>query len=96
MERIISGPSSSKGCVISLACCIGSFSIACGSLMAMGGTIHEKISFQRGLFLTSLSFVYFISLTDFFNKYFLETTSGRKFQKKYKLLVSDVLDITNK
>lgn len=92
----MSGPSSSKGCVISLACCIGSFSIACGSLMAMGGTIHEKISFQRGLFLTSLSFVYFISLTDFFNKYFLETASGRKFQKKYQLLVSDVLDITNK
>lgn len=84
-----------RGCYISLACSIGSISIACGSLLQLQSTT-ERISIQRGLFLTSLGFLYFISLTDFFNKYLLETQQGIEFRKKYNLMVSDVMDITNK
>lgn len=85
----------SRGCMFALACSIGSMSVACGNLLSLNA-YNEKISFQRGMFITSLGFVYFISLTDFFNKYFLETASGMKFRQKYRLMISDVLDITNK
>lgn len=83
------------GCVFALACSIGSFSMACGSVLSLNA-YNEKISYQRGMFITSLGFVYFISLTDFFRKYFLETASGIKFRQKYRLMTSDILDITNK
>lgn len=82
-------------CYVSLACSIGSISLACGSLFQIPNTT-DRISLQRGLFLTSLGFIYFISLTDFCNKYLLETKHGIKFRKKYRLMVSDVMDMTNK
>lgn len=84
-----------KGCYLSLACSIGSISIACGSLLQIQNST-DRISLQRGLFLTSMGFIYFISLTDFFNKYLLETPQGIKFRKKYRLMMSDVMEITNK
>ncbi|KAM8718438.1 hypothetical protein ACLKA7_001619 [Drosophila subpalustris] len=56
----------------------------------------DRITLQRGLFLTSLGFIYFVSLTDFCNKYLLETKRGKQFRDKYRLMVSDVLEITNK
>lgn len=87
--------SGTKNCAFSLACSIGSMGIVCGSLVSISAT-NEKLTFQRGLFITLMSFVYFISLTDFFNKYFLETDHGKKLQQKYRLLVSDVMDTTNK
>lgn len=80
-------------CALSLACCIGSMCIACGNLMSMN---EEKVSLQRGLFLTSLSFVYFISLTDFLNHFLIDTIIGKNFRLKYKLLKSDIMDISNK
>ncbi|XP_005186060.1 uncharacterized protein LOC101894046 isoform X1 [Musca domestica] len=82
-------------CYVSLACSIGSISLACGSFLQIPNTT-DRISLQRGLFLTSLGFIYFISLTDFCNKYLLETRHGIKFRKKYRLMMSDVLDMTNK
>ncbi len=85
----------SSGCMFALACSIGSMSVACGNLLTLTA-YNEKISFQRGMFITSLGFVYFISLTDFFHKYFMETASGMKFRQKYRLMTSDILDITNK
>lgn len=84
-----------RGCYFSLACSIGSIGIACGSLMQLSST-SDRISLQRGLFLTSLGFIYFVSLTDFFNKYLLNTKQGDRIRKKYRLMVSDVMDITNK
>lgn len=84
-----------RGCYLSLACSIGSISIACGSLLQIQNTT-DRISLQRGLFLTSMGFIYFVSLTDFFNKYLLETPQGIKFRKKYRLMMSDVMEITNK
>lgn len=84
-----------RGCYISLACSIGSISIACGSLLQIQNTT-DRISLQRGLFLTSMGFIYFVSLTDFFNKYLLETPQGIKFRKRYRLMMSDVMEITNK
>ncbi|ALC48804.1 CG17841, partial [Drosophila busckii] len=83
------------GCYFSLACSIGSMSLACGSLWQIPNTT-DRITLQRGLFLTSLGFIYFISLTDFCNKYLLETARGQHFRRKYRLMVSDVLEITNK
>lgn len=84
-----------RGCFISLAWSIGSVGIAWGSLMALASP-YERLSVQRGIFLTSLGFVHFISLTDFFNKYLMETNSGKRFRQKYRLMVSDAMDITNK
>ncbi|XP_030243526.1 ceramide synthase, partial [Drosophila navojoa] len=83
------------GCYFSLACSIGSMSLACGSLWQIPNTT-DRITLQRGLFLTSLGFIYFISLTDFCNKYLLETKRGQQFRNKYRLMISDVLEITNK
>ncbi|XP_011177038.1 ceramide synthase [Zeugodacus cucurbitae] len=84
-----------SGCYMSLACSIGSMSLACGSLLQIPN-ITDRISLQRGLFLTSLGFIYFVSLTDFCNKYLLKTKRGLQFRKKYRLMMSDVLEITNK
>ncbi|XP_017462602.1 PREDICTED: protein FAM57B [Rhagoletis zephyria] len=82
-------------CYMSLACSIGSMSLACGSLLQIPNTT-DRISLQRGLFLTSLGFIYFVSLTDFCNKYLLNTKRGLQFRKKYRLMMSDVMEITNK
>lgn len=87
--------STSCGCYFSLACSIGSMSLACGSLWNIPNTT-DRLSLQRGLFLTSLGFIYFVSLTDFCNKYLLETKRGQQFRHKYRLMISDVLEITNK
>ncbi|XP_004519249.1 protein FAM57B [Ceratitis capitata] len=84
-----------SGCYMSLACSIGSMGLACGSLLQIPN-ITDRISLQRGLFLTSLGFIYFVSLTDFCNKYLLNTKHGLQFRKKYRLMMSDVLEITNK
>ncbi|XP_055384422.1 uncharacterized protein LOC129614035 [Condylostylus longicornis] len=84
-----------RGCYLSLACSIGSISLACGSLLQLQSS-SDRISIQRGLFITSLGFLYFISLTDFFNKYLIETPQGIMFRRKYRLMVSDAMDITNK
>ena len=83
-----------RGCYFSLACSIGSISIACGSLLQL--QLTDKISIQRGFFLTTLGFVYFVSLTDFLNKWLLDTKNGLKLRQKYRLRMNDVLDITNK
>ena len=85
----------SNSCYMSLAASIGSIGLACGSLMQVPNTT-DRISMQRGLFLTSLGFIYFISLTDFCNKYLLQTKHGIQFRKKYRLMMSDVMEITNK
>lgn len=83
-----------RGCAFSFGCCVGSMTMACASLISVPA--HEQISCQRGLFLTSMGFIYFISLTNFCNTFMLDTEVGRSFRRKYRLLVSDVLDITNK
>ncbi|GAB0092952.1 uncharacterized protein DMENIID0001_080040 [Sergentomyia squamirostris] len=80
--------------LISLACSIGSMGIAWGSLLSLN--ISDRISLQRGVFLSSLGFVYFVSITDFFNRFLLETGKGLQWRKKYHLMISDVMDITNK
>lgn len=84
-----------RGCYFSLAFSIGSMGLACGSLLQIPNS-SDRISLQRGLVLTSLGFIYFVSLTDFCNKYLLETSHGQRFRRKYRLMMSDVLEITNK
>ncbi|XP_017052150.1 ceramide synthase [Drosophila ficusphila] len=84
-----------RGCYFSLAFSIGSMGLACGSLWQIPNS-SDRISLQRGLVLTSLGFIYFVSLTDFCNKYLLETSHGQRFRRKYRLMMSDVLEITNK
>ncbi|XP_016942249.1 ceramide synthase [Drosophila suzukii] len=84
-----------RGCYFSLAFSIGSMGLACGSLWQIPNS-SDRISLQRGLVLTSLGFIYFVSLTDFCNKYLLETSHGQRFRSKYRLMMSDVLEITNK
>uniref|UniRef100_A0A336MWS5 CSON008255 protein n=1 Tax=Culicoides sonorensis TaxID=179676 RepID=A0A336MWS5_CULSO len=75
--------------------------ISFGSMITATGSVYNlpseaRISFQKGLFLISLGFIYFTSLTTFFNKLMLETASGIKFRKKYQLSLYKVLDISNK
>lgn len=89
------GKATGRGCYFSLAFSIGSMGLACGSLWQIPNS-SDRISLQRGLVLTSLGFIYFVSLTDFCNKYLLETTHGQRFRRKYRLMMSDVLEITNK
>ncbi|EDX02934.1 ceramide synthase [Drosophila yakuba] len=94
-EAGTSGKATGRGCYFSLAFSIGSMGLACGSLWQIPNS-SDRISLQRGLVLTSLGFIYFVSLTDFCNKYLLETTHGQRFRRKYRLMMSDVLEITNK
>lgn len=86
--------SNSRDCYLKLACSISSFGIAFGSIWSLNPS--DKISLHKGAFLTSLGLVYFVSLTEFLNKFILETPSGLKIIKKYRLRIADVLDITNK
>uniref|UniRef100_A0A182PI93 TLC domain-containing protein n=1 Tax=Anopheles epiroticus TaxID=199890 RepID=A0A182PI93_9DIPT len=83
-----------KGCVFSLLYSVGSFALACASLSTLNPS--DRITVQKGALLISLGFVYFVALTEFLNKLLLKTTIGHSFVKRYRLRVSDVLDITNK
>lgn len=83
-----------RGCIFPLLYSLGSFGLACASLWELKPS--DRISMQRGALLISLGFVYFIALTEFLNKLLLRTTFGLSFVKKYRLRISDVLDITNK
>lgn len=78
----------------SMACNMGSIGLAWACLFQLPA--DSRITLQRGLLLTSLGFLYFVSLTDFFNKFLLETSNGLKIRKKFRLKLSDVLEITNK
>lgn len=80
---------------ILLALSVGAVSLAFGSLLNLSST-SEKVSWKHGLFLFGMGFQFYVSLTIFFNKYMLETSSGNRFRQKYRLLKSDVMDITNK
>ncbi|XP_041785485.1 ceramide synthase [Anopheles merus] len=83
-----------RGCVFSLLYSVGSFALACASLSTLDPS--DRITVQKGALLISLGFVYFVALTEFLNQLLLRTTIGHSFVKRYRLRVSDVLDITNK
>lgn len=83
-----------RGCLFQLLYSLGSFGLACASLWELNPT--DRISIQKGSLLIALGFVYFVALTDFLNKLILRTSIGLSFVKKYRLRISDVLDITNK
>lgn len=83
-----------RGCIFPLLYSLGSFGLACASLWELKPS--DRITVQRGALLISLGFVYFITLTEFLNKLILRTSVGLSFVKKYRLRISDVLDITNK
>lgn len=83
-----------RGCLFQLLYSLGSFGLACASLWELNPS--DRISIQKGSLLIALGFVYFVALTDFLNKLILRTTIGLSFVKKYRLRISDVLDITNK
>lgn len=83
-----------RGCIFPLLYSLGSFGLACASLWELKPS--DRITVQRGALLISLGFVYFVALTEFLNKLILRTTVGLSFVKKYRLRISDVLDITNK
>ncbi|XP_049547528.1 uncharacterized protein LOC125958305 [Anopheles darlingi] len=83
-----------RGCVFSLLYSIGSFALASASLSTLNPS--DRITVEKGALLISLGFVYFVALTEFLNKLLLKTALGHSFVKRYRLRVSDVLDITNK
>ncbi|XP_058460739.1 TLC domain-containing protein 3A [Malaya genurostris] len=83
-----------KGCAFSLLYSLGSFGLACASLWELNPS--DRITVQKGALLISLGFVYFVALTEFLNKLILRTSVGLCFVKRYRLRISDVLDITNK
>uniref|UniRef100_A0A182M8H0 alkaline phosphatase n=1 Tax=Anopheles culicifacies TaxID=139723 RepID=A0A182M8H0_9DIPT len=83
-----------RSCVFSLLYSVGSFALACASLSTLNPS--DRITVEKGALLISFGFVYFVALTEFLNKLLLRTTIGHSFVKRYRLRVSDVLDITNK
>ncbi|XP_058067366.1 ceramide synthase [Anopheles bellator] len=89
MEKI-----NTRGCVFSLLYSVGSFALATASLSSLNPS--DRISVQKGALLISLGFVYFVALTEFLNKLLLRTSLGHSFVKRYRLRVTDVLEITNK
>lgn len=54
----------------------------------------DALPLSRGIFVMACGFIFFINLTLSFNKFFLNTLIGQKFLRKYKLRISDVLDLT--
>lgn len=83
-----------KGWIFPLIYSAGSFILACASLWEMQPS--DRITVQRGALLITLGFVYFITLTECLNNLMLRTAFGLNVVKRYRLRISDVLDITNK
>ena len=73
---------------------LSSFSLAFGSLWQLN--TNDRVSVSRGIGLTSLGIIYWIALTNFFNKMMLGTKRGLELVKYFQLNLSDVLEITNK
>lgn len=57
---------------------------------------NERISNGRGTFLFGLGLIFFTCLFNAFNTLCLKTTNGQKLIKKFKMTVTDVMDISNK
>ncbi|XP_055621438.1 TLC domain-containing protein 3A isoform X2 [Toxorhynchites rutilus septentrionalis] len=83
-----------KGCLFALLYSVGSFGLACASLWDLKS--DDRITVQKGALLITLGFVYFITLTELLNKLILQTSLGLNLVKRYRLRISDVLDISNK
>lgn len=77
-----------------LATVLGSLGTAAGSILVLNP--EDRISVTRGVWLSLLGLVFFVSLYDLVNYIALRTSPGHRFQKKYQLTVFEVLDISNK
>lgn len=73
---------------------LGSIGMAAGSVLLLGP--EDRISLTRGVWLSLLGLIFFMSLFDLLNHVALSTSVGRMFQKKYELTLVEVLDISNK
>ncbi|EEB16974.1 protein FAM57B, putative [Pediculus humanus corporis] len=72
-----------------------------GSFAAVWIILHplhpeDRISIVQGVCLMGLGFIFFISMFDLSNYFMFYTYEGKKFAKKYKLSLYDVMDISNK
>lgn len=72
-----------------------------GSLLAAWAVLHslhpeDRVSAVQGICLMALGFIFFISSFDLCNYVMFHTSKGKKFVKKYKLSLYDVMDISNK
>lgn len=73
---------------------LGSIGIATGSVVLLGP--EDRISLTRGVWLSLLGLIFFVSLFDLLNHVALSTSVGHMFRKKYELTLAEVLDISNK
>lgn len=73
---------------------ITSFTLAFGIVLKYDNDVHVPI--KLGLFLMSLGFVFFISMTKLLHKFLLCSSYGLKWVKNFRLSISDCLDISNK
>lgn len=77
-----------------LVLAISSFCLAFGIVLTQQDVTH--VSLNLGIFLITLGFVFFISLTTLFNKCFLNTSFGLNYVNRKSLKISECLDIGNK
>lgn len=71
-----------------------------GSMITATGTVlvdpEDYITLARGIWLSSLGLIFFVSLFNLLNYVALHTDFGHNFRKKYELTLAEVLDISNK
>ncbi|PSN38095.1 hypothetical protein C0J52_00857 [Blattella germanica] len=73
---------------------LGSIGMAAGSVLILGP--EDRISLTRGVWLSLLGLIFFVSLFDLLNHVALRTSVGHMFRKKYELTLAEVMDISNK
>jgi hypothetical protein len=73
---------------------LGSIGMAAGSVVLLEP--EDRISLARGVWLSVLGLIFFVSLFDLLNHLALSTSVGHTFRKKYELTLAEVMDISNK
>lgn len=77
-----------------LFCAVTSFILTFG--IVLKNENETRVSIKLGIFIMSLGFVFFISMTKLLQKILLCTSYGLKWVKNLSLSISDCLDISNK
>ncbi|KAJ8710989.1 hypothetical protein PYW07_008231 [Mythimna separata] len=94
MEAAVSKTKHRTAFVILAVCNAGSLAAATNMVISLHP--EDKITIKRGLVLTVLGFIYFMTLFELLNALILSTGAGARMRHRYRLSCGDVLDITNK
>lgn len=85
-----------RRCLLACAACSASLGLVVASLRWRVVAVGDKISYPHGAFVLAMGFVFFVALTQFLQTLLLHTHIGRTFCRRYRLIASDALEITNK